>query len=78
MINIHRIIIPPSPEGDGALIQARYTIEENIIYIKKLRIYTIINGIIGYNIGEGLDLMSHLFMTKLLEAELNEGINNEW
>ena len=78
MINIHRIIIPPSPEGDGALIQARYTIEENIIYIKKLRIYTIINGIIGCDIGEGLDLMSHLFMTKLLEAELNEGMNNEW
>jgi hypothetical protein len=74
LINIHRVIIPPSPEGDGVVIQAHYAFDKNIICITKLGVYTIVDGIIGYNIGEDLDLMSHLFMTKLLEAELNEGI----
>ena len=74
LINIHRVIIPPSPEGDGVVIQAHYAFDKNIICITKLGVYTIVDGIIGYNIGEDLDLISHLFMTKLLEAELNEDI----
>ena len=74
LINIHRVIIPPSPEGDGVFIQAHYVFDKNIICITKLGVYTIVDGIIGYNIGEDLDLISHLFMTKLLEAELNEDI----
>ena len=78
LLNIHRIIIPPSPEGGGALIQAHYTFDKNIVCIIKLGVYTIVNGIIGRNIGEELDFISRLFMTKLLEAELNESVNNEW
>ena len=74
LINIHRVIIPPSPEGDGVVIQAHYAFDKNIVCITKLGVYTIVDGIIGYNIGEDLDLISHLFMTKLLEAELNEDI----
>ena len=72
------MIIPPSPGGDGALIQAHYTIDKNIIHIIKLGIYTIVDGIIGRNIGEEVDFTSYLFMTKLFEAELNEGMSNEW
>tara|TARA_R110002020_G_scaffold183402_3_gene379734 strand:+ start:709 stop:945 length:237 start_codon:yes stop_codon:yes gene_type:complete len=76
LTNIHRVIIPPSPEGDGALIQAHYVFDKNIICITKLGVYTIVNGIIGCDIGENLDLISHLFMTKLIEAEVNEGIGS--
>lgn len=78
LINIHRVIIPPSPEGDGVFIQAHYVFDKNIICIIKLGVYTIVNGIIGCNIGEDLDLISHLFMTKLIESELNESIEHEW
>jgi len=69
---IHRIVIPPSPEGDGILIQAHYNIIKNIVEITKLRVHTIIDDIIGCDTGEKLDLISHLFMTKLVEADLNE------
>ena len=72
------MIIPPSPEGDGVVIQAHYVFDKNIIRIIKLGVYTIVNGIIGSNVGEKLDMISHLFMTKLIEAELNEGIKHEW
>jgi hypothetical protein len=72
------MVIPPSPEGDGAVIQAQYTIDKNIIHIIKLKIHTIVDDIIGRNIGEEVDFISYLFMTKLVEAELNEGISNEW
>jgi len=78
LLNIHRIIIPPSPEGGGALIQAHYTLDKNIVCIIKLGVYTIVNGMIGRNIGEELDSISYHFMTKLLEVELNGCINNEW
>jgi len=78
LINIHRIIIPPSPAGDGALIQAQYVFDKDIVCILKLGVYNIVNGIIGSNMGEELDLISHLFMTKLVEVELNESINHEW
>ena len=78
LINIHRVIIPPSPEGDGVFIQAHYVFDKNIICITKLGVYTIVDGTIGYNIGEDLDLISHLFMTKLIESEVNEHINHGW
>tara|TARA_R110001583_G_C5317590_1_gene376827 strand:- start:172 stop:399 length:228 start_codon:yes stop_codon:yes gene_type:complete len=74
LINIHRVIVPPSPEGDGALIQAQYTLDKNIVSISKLQVYHVINGILGDDIGEKLDLVSHLFITKLVEADLNEAI----
>jgi hypothetical protein len=72
VLNIHRIIIPPSPSGDGVLIQAHYTITKNIISIIKLRVHTIIDDVIGCDMDEDLDLISHLFMTKLVEADLNK------
>ena len=72
------MVIPPSPEGDGAVIQAQYTIDKNIIHIIKLGIYSIVDDIIGCNIGEEVDFITYVFMTKLFEAELNEGISNEW
>ena len=68
------MIIPPSPGGDGALVQAQYTLDKNIVSISKLQVYHIINGILGDDIGEKLDLVSHLFITKLVEADLNEAI----
>jgi len=68
---IHRIVIPPSPDGDGVFIQAHYTLSEKIIEITKLRVHTIVDGIIGCDMDQTLDLISHLFMTKLVEADLN-------
>ena len=73
-INIHRVIIPPSSEGDGVLVQAHYTLDEEFIKISKLQVHTIIEGVVGKDIGEELDLISHLFITKLVEADLNEAI----
>ena len=72
MLNIHRIIIPSSLHGDGVVIQAHYTVSKNLIKILKLTVHTIIDDIIGCDIGEDIDLISHLFMTKLVEADLNE------
>ena len=72
MLNVHRVVIPPSPEGDGLLIQADYTVNKNLIEITKLRVHTILDDIIGDDISEQIDLISHLFMTKLVEADLNE------
>ena len=72
MLNIHRIVIPPSLHGDGVLIQAHYTIARNIIEIVKLKVHTIIDDVVGGDMGEDLDFISHLFMTKLVEADLNE------
>ena len=72
MLNVHRVVIPPSPEGDGLLIQADYTVNKNLIKIIKLRVHTILDNIIGDDISEQIDLISHLFMTKLVEADLNE------
>ena len=69
---VHRIVIPPSPDGDGVFIQAHYTVSENIVEITKLRVHTIVDDIIGCDMGENLDIISHLFMTKLVEADLNE------
>ena len=69
---VHRIVIPPSPDGDGVFIQAHYTISENIVEINRLRVHTIIDNYIGSDISDNLDLISHLFMTKLVEADLNE------
>ena len=68
---VHRIVIPPSPDGDGVFIQAHYTVSENIVEIDRLRVHTIVDDYIGSDIGETLDLISHLFMTKLVEADLN-------
>ena len=70
--NIHRIVIPPSPDGDGVFIQAHYTLSKNIVEINRLRVHTIVGDTIGCDIGEDLDIISHLFMTKLVEADLNE------
>ena len=72
MLNVHRVVIPPSPEGDGLLIQADYTVNKKLIEIIKLRVHTILDDIIGDDISEQIDLISHLFMTKLVEADLNE------
>ena len=68
---VHRIIIPPSPDGDGVFIQAHYTISENIVEIDRLRVHTIVDDQIGSDMSENLDLISQLFMTKLVEADLN-------
>jgi len=68
---VHRIVIPPSPDGDGVFIQAHYTISENIVEINRLRVHTIIDNYIGSDISDNLDLISHLFMTKLVESDLN-------
>ena len=68
---VHRIVIPPSPDGDGVFIQAHYTLSEKIIEITKLRVHTIIGDIVGDDISEQIDLISHLFMTKLVESDLN-------
>ena len=73
-INIHRVLIPPSPCGDGVLIQAQYTLDKKNVNVFKLHVYTIVNGMIGNDIGEDLDLISHLFITKLVEADFNETI----
>ena len=68
---VHRIVIPPSPDGDGVFIQAHYTVLKNIVEIDRLRVHTIVDDYIGSDIGETLDIISHLFMTKLVEADLN-------
>ena len=68
---VHRIVIPPSPDGDGVFIQAHYTLSKNIVEINRLRVHTIVDDIIGCDIGEDLDIISHLFMTKLVESDLN-------
>ena len=68
---VHRIVIPPSPDGDGVFIQAHYTISENIVEINRLKVHTIIDDYIGSDISDSLDLISHLFMTKLVESDLN-------
>ena len=68
---VHRIVIPPSPDGDGVFIQAHYTLSKNIVEINRLRVHTIVDDIIGCDMGEDLDIISHLFMTKLVEADLN-------
>ena len=56
------------------LVQAQYTLDEQFIKISKLQVHTVIDGIVGEDIGEELDLISHLFITKLVEADLNEAI----
>ena len=68
---VHRIVIPPSPDGDGVFIQAHYTISENIVEINRLKVHTIIDDYIGSDISDSLDFISHLFMTKLVESDLN-------
>ena len=68
---VHRIVIPPSPDGDGVFIQAHYTVLKNIVEIDRLRVHTIVDDYIGSDIGETLDIIIHLFMTKLVEADLN-------
>jgi hypothetical protein len=35
-------------------------------------VHVVIDNIIGEDIGEELDLISHLFITKLVEADFNE------
>jgi len=77
-INIHRVIIPPSPQGGGVLIQAQYTLDKNIVSINRLQVYNIINGVVGSNIEGELDIVSRIFVRQLIETDLNEGINNEW
>ena len=54
------------------LIQAQYTLDKKDVNVFKLQVYTIVDGIIGNDIGEDLDLISHLFITKLVEADFNE------
>ena len=66
------MIIPPSSEGDGVLVQAQYTLDGEFIKISKLHVHTVIDGVVGKDIGEELDLISHLFITKLVEADFNE------
>ena len=71
MLNVHRIVIPSSSIEEGVLIQADYTVSKNLVEIVKLRVHTIIGDIVGDDISEQIDLISHLFMTKLVESDLN-------
>ena len=71
-INIHRVIIPPSSKGDGVLVQAHYTLDDEFIKISKLQVHIVVDDVVGDDIGEELDLISHLFITKLVEADFNE------
>ena len=72
MLNVHRVVIPPSPDGDGVLIQAQYTSFDKLIEIVKISVHNIIDDVIGSDISENLDLISELFMVKLVEADLRE------
>tara|TARA_R110000824_G_scaffold343147_1_gene529723 strand:+ start:398 stop:622 length:225 start_codon:yes stop_codon:yes gene_type:complete len=71
VLNVHRIVIPSSSIEEGVLIQADYTVSKNLVEIVKLRVHTIIGDIVGDDISEQIDLISHLFMTKLVESDLN-------
>tara|TARA_R110000824_G_scaffold207129_1_gene392435 strand:- start:441 stop:665 length:225 start_codon:yes stop_codon:yes gene_type:complete len=72
VLKIHRVYIPPSPDGEGVLIQAQYSIIDTLIDIVKITVHNIIDDVIGEDISENLDLISELFMVKLVEADLTE------
>ena len=72
MLKIHRVCIPPSPAGEGVLIQAQYSVIDKLIEIVKISVHSIIDDVIGEDISENLDLISELFMVKLVEADLRQ------
>ena len=72
MLKIHRVYIPPSPSGEGVLIQAQYSIIDKLVEIVRMSVHNIVDDIIGEDISENLDLISELFMVKLVEADLRE------
>ena len=69
---IHRIHIPETLYKDGILIDADYNLTNGTNVMLGLRVHTIINGRIGHNIYDELDLICHLWMAKLMMDELEE------
>ena len=69
---IHRIYIPETTYKDGILIDADYNLTNGTNIMLGLRVHTIINGRVGHNIYDELDLICHLWMAKLMMDELDQ------
>tara|TARA_R110000824_G_scaffold349911_1_gene536816 strand:- start:3635 stop:3862 length:228 start_codon:yes stop_codon:yes gene_type:complete len=69
-INIHRVIIPETESKDGIVINTKYSLENGNALIDSMKIYTVVDGLIGRDISDTLDLFCHLWLTKLVTEEL--------
>ena len=69
-INIHRIIIPEADNRDGLMIDTKYSLESGTALIDSMKIHTVVDGLVGKNISDDLDLFCHLWLTKLVTEEL--------
>ncbi len=69
-LNIHRIIIPETESKDGLMIDTKYSLENDNALIDSMKIHTVVDGLIGKDISDDLDLFFHLWLTKLVTEEL--------
>ncbi len=69
-LNIHRIIIPETESKDGLMIDTKYSLENDNALIDSMKIHTVVDGLIGKDISDDLDLFCHLWLTKLVTEEL--------
>ena len=69
-VNIHRIIIPETSSKDGLVIDTKYSLESGNALIDSMQIHTVVDGLIGKDISDDLDLFCHLWLTKLVTEEL--------
>jgi len=76
-INIHRTYIPESEHGPGILVHSYYEFEHSVPCITNMRVYYVHKKEVGKDIADELDIVSHLYLTKLITEELKE-LKNEW
>ncbi len=69
-INIHRIIIPEADHRDRLMIDTKYSLESGTALIDSMKIHTVVDGLIGKDISDDLDLFCHIWLTKLVTDEL--------
>ena len=72
MANIHRVYLPsPLEEGDGILVDAEWNFTEKQEYeVDKLKVYFILNGEIGNDVSNSIDLSIYLVLARKVIEEL--------
>ena len=52
------------------MIDTKYSLENDNALIDSMKIHTVVDGLIGKDISDDLDLFCHLWLTKLVTDEL--------
>ena len=52
------------------MIDTKYSLESGSALIDSMKIHTVVDGLIGKDISDDLDLFCHLWLTKLVTEEL--------